>query len=377
MTAIEYFEDNLAAYLHELETLTALESPTGDLERLDAAADYLETLFSPMGELERSTIPDHGPLLHLRRSGRGARVALLAHYDTVWPVGSWGQTWREEDGRILGPGVYDMKGGLLFILWALRYLDANSLPAPHIEVLLTPDEEIGAPGSRPAIEEVARRSDAVLVLEPSNLEGHLKLARKGSGEYVVTIHGRAAHQGVEPEAGINAVVEASHQVLRLLELEDTEAGTTVGPNVFNGGTASNMVPDRAEIRVDVRAWTAAETQRIDRALRKLEPCLNGTQVHVFGGWNRPPMEPSAESLDLFEGVRTLGSGLGLDLHWLRWGGSSDANVAAAVGAPTIDGLGPIGEGSHQFSENIIVGALPRRMALLAELLHSLSFVNHD
>ena len=377
MTALEYFEDHLAAYLGELKTLTAFESPTGDLESLGAAADYLEELFAPMGELHRSTTLDHGPLLHLRRAGRGARVALLAHYDTVWPVGSWGQTWQQENGLIRGPGVYDMKGGLLFILWALRYLDAQRLPAPEIEVLLTPDEEIGAPGSRPAIEEVARRSDAVLVLEPSNLEGHLKLARKGSGEYVVTIHGQAAHQGVEPEAGVNAVVEASHQVVRMLEFEDTEIGTTVGPNVFNGGTASNMVPDRAEIRVDVRAWTADETQRLDRALRGLEPNLKGTQLHVFGGWNRPPMEPSAESLDLFEGVRTLGTSLGLDLQWLRWGGSSDANVAAAVGAPTIDGLGPIGEGSHQFSENIVVGEIPRRLALLAELLHSLSFVDHE
>ncbi|MGD9253467.1 MAG: M20 family metallopeptidase [Holophagae bacterium] len=377
MTALDFFNHNLAVYLEELKTLTAFESPTGDLESLGAAADYLEELFTPMGELDRSTIPDHGPLLHLRRAGRGARVALLAHYDTVWPVGSWSQTWREEDGRVFGPGVYDMKGGLLFILWALRYLDANRLPAPPIEVLLTPDEEVGAPGSRPSIEEVARRSDAVLVLEPSNLEGHLKLARKGSGEYVVTIHGQAAHQGVEPEAGVNAVVEASHQVVRMLELENAEIGTTVGPNVFNGGTASNMVPDRAEVRVDVRAWTADETQRLDRALRGLEPHLDGTQVHVFGGWNRPPMEPSAESLDLFEGVRNLGANLGLDLQWLRWGGSSDANVAAAVGVPTIDGLGPIGEGSHQFSESILVDELPRRMALFAELLHSLSFVDQD
>ncbi len=374
MTTVDYFNRHLSAYLAELRELTSLQSPTGDIEHLEVAASFLEAIFSQLGQVERISIPDHGPLLRFTSPGSGGQVLLLAHFDTVWPVGSWPVAWRREHGRVFAPGVYDMKGGLLFIVWALRFLQGNGLAHPNIEVLLNPDEEIGSPGSRPYIEEAARRADAVLVLEPTNLEGVIKLARKGSGEYVVTIHGRAAHQGVEPASGINAVIEAAHQVQRMLELQDLETGTTVGPNVINGGTASNMVPDRAEIRVDVRAWTDGETRRLEKALRSLTPILEGSQIHVFGGWNRPPMEPSAEAIELFNVARALGQRLGLELQWARWGGSSDANVAAAVGAPTVDGLGPVGEGSHCLDESIVVDEVPKRLALFTELLHALSFL---
>jgi glutamate carboxypeptidase len=227
-------------------------------------------------------------------------------------------------------------------------------------------------GSRSYIEEAARRADFVLVLEPCTLDGHLKVARKGSGEYVVTIRGRSSHQGAEPELGINAVVEASHQVLRLLELEDSAAGTTVGPNVISGGTVSNSVPDLAEIRVDVRAWQQSETERLDRELRRLKPVVEGTSIHVLGRWNRPPMEASPIATQLFERAKTIGDDLGLDLSPIRWGGSSDANLASAVGAPTIDGFGPSGEGAHQTDECIVIEDVPRRLALLSELVMSLA-----
>jgi glutamate carboxypeptidase len=275
-------------------------------------------------------------------------------------------------GGAHAPGIYDMKGGLLFILWMLRYLDDSQYASPEIEVLLNPDEEIGSMGSRSYIEEAARRADFVLVLEPCTLDGHLKVARKGSGEYVVTIRGRSSHQGAEPELGINAVVEASHQVLRLLELEDSAAGTTVGPNVISGGTVSNSVPDLAEIRVDVRAWQQSETERLDRELRRLKPVVEGTSIHVLGRWNRPPMEASPIATQLFERAKTIGDDLGLDLSPIRWGGSSDANLASAVGAPTIDGFGPSGEGAHQTDECIVIEDVPRRLALLSELVMSLA-----
>jgi glutamate carboxypeptidase len=299
-------------------------------------------------------------------------VLLLGHYDTVWPIGSWPCLWKLDNGRAHGPGVYDMKGGVLFMVWLLRYLADSGLPHPRIEALFNPDEEIGSPGSRSAIEEAARRADVVLVLEPTNLEGSLKLARKGSGEYVVTIHGRSSHQGVDPGSGVNAVVEAAHQVMALLDLQDLELGSTVGPNVISGGSVSNVVPDRAEIRVDVRAWNESETARLDAAIRGLRPLLDGAQIHVLGGWNRPPMEASAASLELFEGTRLLGQALGLELDWVRWGGSSDANIAASVGAPTVDGFGPTGEGAHQHHESIVVDDVPRRLALLAEVVTSLT-----
>ena len=374
MTSLEYFSDNLDRFLSELELFTAIETPTGNLGQLDRAADFLAERFAPLGVLERSMIPDHGPLLRLVREGSGVRVLLLGHYDTVWSVGSWPTLWKVENGRVYAPGVYDMKGGLLFILWMLRYLDSQGLPHPNFEIMLNPDEELGSPGTRPFIEEAARRADVVLVLEPTNLEGHLKLARKGSGEYVVTIHGRSAHQGVEPELGVNAVVEAAHQVLRVLQLEDLDAGTTVGPNVIHGGEMANVVPSRAEIRIDVRAWTSEETRRLDNALRGLRPVLRDVQIHVFGGWNRPPMEISDASREIFEGARIIGQGLGLDIGWVRWGGSSDANLASAVGAPTLDGFGPVGEGSHQPNECIVVTEIAGRMALLTEVARSLVHV---
>jgi glutamate carboxypeptidase len=370
MNSIDFFSRHLAEYLDELQLFTAVQTPTGNTRQLDFAADFLTERLSPLGRVEREVLPDHGPLLRIVREGTGVRVLLLGHFDTVWPMDSWSSLWRIDQGRVYGPGVYDMKGGLLFIIWLLRFLERHGLPHPHLEALFNPDEEIGSPGSRSVIEEAARRADVALVLEPTNLDGNLKLARKGSGEYVITISGRSAHQGVEPELGVNAVVEAAHQVLKVLELEDLSVGTTVGPNVIEGGLASNMVPDRAEIRVDVRAWTTDETNRLEKALRTLRPVVEGSRIQVFGGWNRPPMEASETSLEIFEGARVLGKGLGLDLDWVKWGGSSDANIAASVGAPTIDGFGPVGEGAHQLGECIVIDEIPRRLALLTEVVRS-------
>lgn len=372
MQSLRFFSDHLQDYLDELQELTAIETPTGDLENLERAALFLTERLVQLGHPERCDLQDHGPLLRLRRPGIGSRILLLAHYDTVWPVGSWKKRWSILHGRAHAPGVYDMKGGLLFILWMLRYFDAGGHAHPEIEILLNPDEEVGSPGSRSYIEEAARRADFALVLEPCNLDGSLKVARKGSGEYVITVRGRSSHQGAEPEQGINAVVEACHQVLRMLELEDLAAGTTVGPNVISGGHTSNTVPDLAEIRVDVRTWRQSETERIDSALRRLEPVLEGSDIHVLGGWNRPPMESSPIASKLFERARALGHHLGLELSTIRWGGSSDANLAASVGTATIDGFGPSGEGAHQLDECIVIEDVPRRLALLSELVLSLT-----
>jgi glutamate carboxypeptidase len=377
MNSLDFFTDRLPDYLEELKTLTEIETPTGELANLERAAQFLAERLAPFGNHERCNLQDHGPLLRLRREGIGSRVLLLAHYDTVWPVGTWQNLWNVSHGRAHGPGIYDMKGGLLFIPWMLRYFDAGDFDHPEIEVLLNPDEEIGSPGSRYYIEEAARRADFVMVLEPCTLDGDLKVARKGSGEYVVTIRGRSSHQGAEPEKGVNAVVEASHQILRMLELEDSVVGTTVGPNVISGGQRSNTVPELAEIRIDVRAWQQSETERLDAALRRLRPVIDGTEINVLGGWNRPPMEASPAATELFERARALGKDLGLDLEAIRWGGSSDANLAASVGAATIDGFGPSGEGAHQIDEYIVVDDVPRRLALLSELVLSLAVPPED
>jgi glutamate carboxypeptidase len=372
VSTIDYFRHRLPDYLNELRQLVAFETPTDDVTRIETATAWLAERLAPYGELSKENLEGYGPILRLRRPGTAHKVLLVGHIDTVWAVGSWPDLWREEDGRIFAPGVYDMKGGLLFILELLRWLDATGADHPTLEILINPDEEIGSVASEDPIREAARRNDLVLVLEPSNSDGVIKLARKGSGEFQLAIHGRSAHQGVEPELGVNAVVEAAHQVMRLLELQDLDAGTTVGPNVLRSGTASNVVPDHAELRIDVRAWTAEEQRRIDEGLAALAPVLEGSTFELTGDWNRPPMEMCAESMAVFERARDIGATLDLDLQWARWGGSSDANLTAAVGTPTVDGLGPVGEGSHQHTESIEIEALPARMALFAELVASLT-----
>jgi glutamate carboxypeptidase len=367
-----HFRSRLPLFLAELREFVGIESPTGDAAGRDRATAWLGERLAPLGELELEPLAGAGRLLRLRRPGAAHRVMLVGHLDTVWPVGSWPELWLERDGRVSGPGVYDMKGGLLFIVELLRWLAASGAEHPTLEVVVNPDEEIGSPASGRRIREIAAGCDLALVLEPSTPDGIIKLARKGSGEVVLTIHGRAAHQGVEPELGVNAIVEAAHQIGRLIELENRELGTTVGPNVLSAGSASNVVPDRAELRVDLRAWTADEQRRLDAGLAALRPVLSGSRIELRGGWNRPPMEPCPTSIAVFERARGIASGLGFDLEWARWGGSSDGNLTAAAGTPTVDGLGPVGEGSHQPTESIVVDAIPTRLALLAELVRSLT-----
>jgi glutamate carboxypeptidase len=371
VTSIEHFRRRLPSFVTELRELVAIETPTGHVVQANQAADWLAGRLSGFGDLTTETLPGYGRVLRLHRPGTAARVLLVGHYDTVWPIGSWPQPWRESGGRAFGPGVYDMKGGLLFLIELLRRLDAAAIEHPTLDVIINPDEEVGSPGSRRAIEALAAASDVALVLEPTTADGVIKVARKGSGEVTLTVRGRSAHQGAEPERGVNAVVEAAHQVLRLLELDDRALGTTVGPNLITAGSASNVVPDLAVLKIDVRAWTAAEQRRLDRGLAGLRPVLEGSTLELTGGWNRPPMEPTAASMALFERAREVGRGLGLDLRAARWGGSSDANLTAAAGTPTIDGLGPAGEGSHQLTESIFLDAVPARLALLCRLVESL------
>ncbi len=364
---LAYFERHQDAYLADLRELVEIESPTHHLPGIKKAALWLQTQFAGLGELRRFDT-EAGAVLRLFRRGTGPRVLLLAHYDTVHPVGSWKRLWREERGRIYGPGIYDMKAGLLFILWALRYLRHVGAEHPNLEVLLTPDEEVGSVTSRIFIEDAARGADYALVLEPPTGAGDLKVHRKGVGWYKLRVHGKAAHQGVEPEKGVNAIVEAAHQVLRVIEAQDLEKGTTLGPNVARGGTTGNVVADYAEVLVDLRAWTLEEAERVDRFMRALEPVDPRARLELEGGLNRPPMEPTPESMALFELARGVARDLGFDSKPGKVGGGSDGNFTANLGVPTLDGLGAMGAGAHQHTEHIVTAELPRRMALLAELL---------
>jgi len=369
--AVDYFTRHLDDYLRQLRELVEIDTPTGDVENAGRAADLLAELLAPFGAVERVPLDGFGPLVRLQRRGYGARVLLSAHYDTVWPAGSWERSWTADGDVVRGPGVCDMKAGLLFIPWALRWLRQTDRPTPPLEIVINPDEEVGSLASRTWLEGAAHRADFALVLEPSNHDGGLKVARKGSGEFVVTARGRSAHQGAEPEAGRNAVVEAAHQVLHLASLSNPALGTTVGPNVIHGGSMSNVVPDRCELRVDVRAWTADEQHRLTTAIEAVQPTTVDTRLEVRGGWNRPPMEPTAASMALYRRARDIARRLGLDPPAVRWGGSSDANLIAAAGAPCVDGFGAIGSGAHRPDEQILVSELARRMALFAETVASL------
>ncbi len=377
MTTLNHFSRQLPNFLEELRTIVEMDSPTGDESCAQRVAAVLQGWFSEVASVESEPISGYGPLIRVRRPGTGTKVFLSAHYDTVWSVGSWAEPWVERGGRIYGPGVYDMKAGLLFILFALRWLRQTDRDAPDLEILINPDEEMGSMGSRAQIEQAAALADFALVLEPASPDGHLKLERKGSGEYVVEVKGHPAHQGVQPEAGVNAIIEASHQIFAMLELQDLARGTTVGPNIIAGGTVSNTVASAAKITVDVRAWTRDEQRRLDRGLRELAPNLAGAEITLRGGWNRPPMESSPASVELFLRTRQIGLDLGLDLQRVAWGGSSDANLAAAVGVPTMDGFGPVGNGAHQFSEHIVADQLPVRLALFSELVASLAIPPED
>lgn len=371
MKPLEHLSNRLPAILQELEAIVTLEAPSHDLAGLDRVARWLVQKFSPVGAVERVESPN-GPIVRVLVPGSSRRVLVLCHFDTVHPVGAFAPPWKVAGDRAYGPGVYDMKGNIVQLLWALRTNQALGLGWPQLELLFTPDEEVGSPSSRQAIESGALRNDLVLVLEAPMGNGDLKVARKGVGQYKLTAHGKPAHQGVEPEKGINAIVELSHQLPRVVALQDRDKGTTLGPNVIKGGTTSNVVAASATVEIDVRVWTMAEAERIEQALKALQPVLEGAILTVTGGLNRPPMEPSPASLELFEMARRIGAKVGLQLGPGRVGGGSDGNFTAALGVPTLDGLGLLGEAAHQLTENVYIPQIPARIALLCGVLGELS-----
>jgi glutamate carboxypeptidase len=290
-------------------------------------------------------------------------VLILGHHDTVFPIGTLERRpFSVADGRATGPGVFDMKAGIVQAIHAVAALDDSS----GVEMLFNSDEEVGSHSSRPLLEERALACGAVLVLEPSADGGALKTGRKGTGTFEVVIGGRAAHAGLEPEKGINALIEAAHQVLLIAGLGDPAQGTTVTPTVAHVGTADNVVPAEARVRVDVRVTNAAEKARIESRLHSLAPVLTGANVSVAGGIDRPPM-PEEASATLFPIAREVAPGI----HGLTVGGGSDGNFTAARGVPTLDGLGAVGGGAHADHEHVLVDTMPERVALLTGILRRL------
>ncbi len=370
------FCERSADWMLELaESLVAIESPTDDKAAVDRCGTLLALRLEELGgDVTRIASAAAGD--HLRASfGVGARqVLLLGHFDTVWPIGQTDRMpLRRENGRLHGPGTLDMKVGIALGMLATRAVLEVQPPADtRIVMLWTTDEETGSHTSRALIEAEALRSEAVLVLEPALAGGALKTSRKGIGQYEVTVHGVAAHAGVDPRKGVNAIRELAHQVLAVDRLRDLDRGISVNVGLVSGGSRPNVVPDLARATVDVRAETLADADRLDAALRSLPPVTSGSRIEVAGGFNRPPMERSAGVARLFGLARDAASEIGVDLKEGGTGGGSDGNFTAALGIPTLDGLGAVGDGAHALHEHVELSSLPMRAAIIAGLLARLT-----
>jgi glutamate carboxypeptidase len=324
------------------------------------------------GRFGRNLLADF-PLPGMRKQ-RDGQILVLAHSDTVWPLGTLAQMpFREKGGRLWGPGVLDMKSGIAFFLFALRALRELDIPVERRVILqVNADEEVGSESSRPVTEATGGHSSAVLVLEPgTGLTGKLKTARKGVGAYTVTVHGRASHAGVDFENGASAVIELARQIERVAGFTNLKRGITVNPGVIAGGTRSNVVAADAWAEVDMRIARLKDAPALDKKFHSLRPFDKRCSIEVTGGLNRPPMERTPAIGKLFEIARGCAAELGVKLEESSTGGGSDGNFTAALSVPTLDGLGGVGEGAHAVNESILINRIADRTALLAMLLSRL------
>lgn len=351
---------DLDAMLDDLATLVNVESPSLVLDQLEVSASTLAALIERhLGGQCRLVASPAGPHVHWQGGG-DPKVLLLGHHDTVFPMGTLAKRpFEVSDGVATGPGVFDMLGGIVQALHGLSKLDDTS----GVELLFSADEEVGSLESRDLIEERARACGNVLVLEPSADGGGLKTGRKGCGTFEVIIGGRAAHAGLEPENGINALIEMAHQVSAISHLGDSSVGTTVTPTVAVAGTTDNVVPAEARIKVDVRVESADEKARVEAAMAGLAVVDPAASLTVLGQIGRPPM-PESASASLFPIAEQVSPGI----VGLAVGGGSDGNFTAAIGVPTLDGLGAVGGGAHADTEHVVVATMPTRAALIANLV---------
>ncbi len=371
---LAYLRDHQDDMVALLTRIVEMESPTSDKPSLDRLGTFLAEQARALGAevqiQEQAKAGNH--VLARWGDGKGGAL-LLCHMDTVWDLGTVAE-WpvRIEGGKLYGPGALDMKGGIVNALWAMRALrELNLWPGRPVTLLVNSDEETGSHTSRPVIEAEALKHEIVFVLEPSvPPDGALKTWRKGVGMYRIAVTGRAAHAGADHERGVNAIEELAHQILTVQGFTDYQAGTTLNVGVVGGGTRSNVVPAEAWARVDVRAMSAEEATRIDARMHGLKPHLPGTTVQVSGGLNRPPMVRTPHIVALYKKAEALAAEMGFDIAESGTGGGSDGNFTAALGVPTLDGLGVAGDGGHAVDEHVVVSSLPERAALLAAMILS-------
>ena len=364
-----------AEFLDLLERFVSVESPTRDKAACDRMADLLEATLTADGwAVARDPREAVGDVLcaTFEGDGDGRGTLVLAHYDTVWPIGTLATMPFRVDAdadRAYGPGTLDMKGGIAATLLAARLLAAaGRRPRGRATLLITSDEETGSAQSRERIEAEARAHDRVLVVEAARDDGALKVGRKGVGDYHLTFHGIPAHAGNYPDDGASALVELAHAVLFVRSLDDHEAATTAHPTVARAGSTTNVIAEHATLDVDVRVLRLDEAERVDAALRAWEPRDARVRVAVAGGLNRPPMEPTPANLALFERARATAATWGAALEGAVVGGGSDGNFTSALGLPTLDGVGGCGQGAHARDEHVRIGDTLERVALVAALL---------
>ena len=369
---LDYCEAHLAGTLQTIETLVRLESPSTDKAAVDRCGAVLADMLRTAGAaVDVLTQPERGNHLRARFAGEGRPIMLLGHFDTVWPLGTLERMPLRRDGdRLHGPGTFDMKAGIALALTAIEALRVTGTPRPPVTMLWTTDEEIGSRTSRETIEAEARQSAAVLVLEPALPGGAVKTARKGCGEFELTVHGIAAHAGLDPGKGASAIHELAAQILTIERFQDLPNGISVNVGIVSGGSRPNVVAEEARATIDARAPTREAADAVEAAFRGLHPGRPGTRLTVRGGFERPPMERTAAVATLFTRASDVASSLGRELREGSAGGGSDGNFTAALGVPTLDGLGAIGDGAHAAHEHVDVTALPWRAALLAGLLAS-------
>ncbi|WP_130013442.1 M20 family metallopeptidase [Serinicoccus sediminis] len=370
-------EEHLNEVLADLDLLVSLETPSRRRDLLVAALPQIEAyLVRRLGEPTRRVQHDGGDLgdvLDLTWAGTDeGQVLSLAHYDTVWPEGTLASWPLTRDGDVLtGPGVLDMKVGVVQTVWMLLALRELGVPHPDLRLLLTADEEVGSRVGRPHLEQAAREALVTLITEPS-AGGAVKTRRKGMVFADLTVHGVEAHAGLDPDAGASAVHELATLVPRLVELADRERQTTVNVGTISGGSGRNVVAGRATCEVDVRIQDPAEEERIVRALEALEATDHRCRLEVVVDRNRPPMNPTADTDRLLALVRAAGADLGVEVGDQPVGGASDGNFVAALGLPVLDGLGGIGAGPHARHEHILVSGLARQTALMAGVVEQLT-----
>jgi glutamate carboxypeptidase len=365
-----HFENQKQQMISNLYEWVQMESPTSDKASVDKFGRLVAAKFEDIGmSIEWKEETDRGSHLIARWGSRHGQLLMIGHLDTVWELGTLQRIPCEIDDEIgRGPGIFDMKAGLLIALYALRLIREQHLDKYPITFLATSDEEEGSASSRDLIEQEARNARAAFILEPGGPNNSLKTKRRGVGRYTVKAHGRAAHAGVEPEKGVNAIEELSHQIIELQSWNHMRSGISVNAGLIKGGTRTNVIPEEAEAIIDVRCDSMEDVKWLAGQFATLTPKNQESRITVEGGVDRPPLERTEKVLKLYEQAKTIGRAMDYSLSEFWTGGGSDGNLTAALGVPTLDGLGAEGGGAHAVTEHILTGSLSKRATLLYHLI---------